>query len=129
MSWIPKTGGSFDGPTMSQDLPGLVPMVAERIEADQPGPVVAHLTREEKSKAKKEAEDYQEAGMSLGARWTFPRLQFHFQFGSLWQSCILRLCLVSAEWIMPMRAFIPVPKFAYIYIHLHIYKFPFPGAF
>lgn len=62
MSWIPKTGGSFDGPTLSQDLPGLVP-TTEKIEADQPGPVVAHLTREEKSKAKKEAEDYQEAGM------------------------------------------------------------------
>ena len=80
MSWIPKTGGSFDGPTGSQDLPGLVP--TEKIEADQLGPVVAHLTREEKSKAKKEAEDYQEAGMSLGSR---PFLDcISFPFGSLW---------------------------------------------
>ena len=67
MSWIPKTGGgSFEG-HLSQELAGFpnVPQV-DKIEEELPGPVVAHLTREEKSKAKKEAEDYQEAGMSFG---------------------------------------------------------------
>lgn len=63
MSWIPKTGGGSDG-HLSQELAGFpnVPQV-DKIEEELPGPVVAHLTREEKSKAKKEAEDYQEAGM------------------------------------------------------------------
>ncbi|CAK8989614.1 Voltage-dependent T-type calcium channel subunit alpha-1G (Voltage-gated calcium channel subunit alpha Cav3.1) [Durusdinium trenchii] len=53
LSWIPKTGGSF-----GHDLH------VDTIEEELPSaPIVAHLTREEKSKAKKEAEDYQEAGM------------------------------------------------------------------
>ena len=76
MSWIPKTGGGSDG-HLSQELAGFpnVPQV-DKIEEELPGPVVAHLTREEKSKAKKEAEDYQEAGMSFGIFW-------HLLFGTV----------------------------------------------
>ena len=67
LSWIPKTGGSFEG-VGSGNLPGFGhDLHVDTIEEELPSaPIVAHLTREEKSKAKKEAEDYQEAGMCLG---------------------------------------------------------------
>lgn len=80
MSWIPKSAGSIDSHLGSRELPGDLPgdlpqgslSVDQIQELPTTSPVVAHLTREEKSKARKEAEDFQETGMTLGKTAVFP---------------------------------------------------------
>ena len=77
LSWIPKSAGSFEG-IGSGNLPGLDrEMEVDTIDEEpHSGPVVAHLTREEKSLAKKEADDYREAGMFLTISVCFVRLVY-----------------------------------------------------
>lgn len=102
MSWIPKSAGSIDSHLGSRELPGDggdPGLSVDQIQEELPSPVVAHLTRAEKSKARKEAEDFQETGMTLGiGQAVFPVFHVWLLFFDVFCKLIMFSVLILWKW-------------------------------